>query len=93
MRLRTPGFGLRTRLVFAFLLVAAISAATTATLTYRAARSAILQQAQDTAVGQFRDRIAAQAVTLPLSESLMRQICTNLAREGKPHSWIVFAEY
>lgn len=66
MKLFAARFGLRTRLIGAFLLVAAISVVTTATLTYREARSAILQQAQDTAVAQFRDRIAAQAVTLPV---------------------------
>ncbi|GGZ12112.1 HAMP domain-containing protein [Streptomyces nitrosporeus] len=93
MRPGATGFGLRTRLVFAFLLVAAISAATTATLTYRAARSAVLQQAQDTAVGQFRDRIAAYTVSLPLDEPALKDLCITLAREGKPHSWIVFAEY
>ncbi|MFE3514273.1 ATP-binding protein [Streptomyces sp. NPDC059166] len=93
MRLRTSGPGLRTRLVVAFLLVAAVSAATTAALTYRAARSAILQQTQDTAVGQFRDRASEQTVALPLGEAAMRRLCTTLAREGKPHSWIVFAEY
>ncbi|MCX4735795.1 cell wall metabolism sensor histidine kinase WalK [Streptomyces sp. NBC_01363] len=93
MRLFAARFGLRTRLVGAFLLVAAISAATTATLTYREARSAILQQAQDTAVDQFRDRIGAQAVTLPVDEEQLRRACRSLANEGKPHPWVVFAEY
>ncbi|MFI8886716.1 ATP-binding protein [Streptomyces sp. NPDC053813] len=93
MRLPAVRFGLRTRLVGAFLLVAAISAATTATLTYREARSAILKQAQDTAVEQFRDRIGAQAVTLPMDEEQLGRACRSLAREGKPHPWTVFAEY
>ncbi|MFF2011051.1 ATP-binding protein [Streptomyces sp. NPDC058195] len=93
MRSLTTRFGLRTRLVGAFLLVAAISAATTAALTYREARTAILQQAQDTAVDQFRDRTGAQAVTLPVDEEQLRRICRTLAREGKPHPWTVHAEY
>ncbi|MFI5628676.1 ATP-binding protein [Streptomyces sp. NPDC051664] len=93
MRFLGARFGLRTRLISAFLLVAAISALTTATLTYREARSAILQQAQDTAVAQFRDRVTAQAVSLPLDADQLRRICETLAREGKPHTWIVFAEY
>ncbi|MFJ2267856.1 ATP-binding protein [Streptomyces sp. NPDC087849] len=93
MKLFAARFGLRTRLIGAFLLVAAISAVTTATLTYREARSAILQQAQDTAVDQFRDRIAAQAVTLPVHPAHLQQACQILAREGKPHPWIIFAEY
>ncbi|MFF2963907.1 ATP-binding protein [Streptomyces sp. NPDC057963] len=93
MKLFAARFGLRTRLIGAFLLVAAISAVTTATLTYREARSAILQQAQDTAVDQFRDRIAAQAVTLPVHPGQLERACQILAREGKPHPWIIFAEY
>lgn len=93
MRLLAARSGLRTRLVAAFLLVAAISAATTAALTYREARSAVLQQAQDTAVGQFRDRINALAMTLPVERDHLRRACQTLAREGKPHTWRVFAEY
>ncbi|MFE4334070.1 ATP-binding protein [Streptomyces sp. NPDC056831] len=93
MKLFAARFGLRTRLIGAFLLVAAISVVTTAALTYREARSAILQQAQDTAVAQFRDRIAAQAVTLPVDPEQLRRTCQTLAREGKPHTWRVFAEY
>ncbi|MFF9510684.1 ATP-binding protein [Streptomyces sp. NPDC014724] len=92
MKLFAARFGLRTRLIAAFLLVAAISAVTTATLTYREARSAILQQAQDTAVDQFRDRIGALAVTLPMDEEQLRRNCQHLAREGKPQTR-VFAEY
>ncbi|MEW1691274.1 HAMP domain-containing sensor histidine kinase [Streptomyces sp. NPDC091265] len=93
MRLFAARFGLRTRLIAAFLFVAAVSAATTATLTYREARSAILQQAQDTAVAQFRDRVGAQGVSLPLDRVWLRDMCLSLAREGKSHTWTVFAEY
>ncbi|WP_327371049.1 HAMP domain-containing sensor histidine kinase [Streptomyces sp. NBC_01217] len=93
MKLFAARFGLRTRLIAAFLLVAAISAVTTATLTYREARSAILQQAQDTAVAQFRDRIGEQAVTLPVDTEQLRRTCRTLAREGQSHTWRVFAEY
>ncbi|MFD4227530.1 ATP-binding protein [Streptomyces sp. NPDC058545] len=93
MKLLGARFGLRTRLISAFLLVAAISAITTATLTYREARSAVLQQAQDTAVAQFRDRVTALTLTLPLDAAQLQQVCRTLAREGKPHTWIVFAEY
>ncbi|WUW20577.1 ATP-binding protein [Streptomyces sp. NBC_01463] len=93
MKLFAARFGLRTRLVAAFLFVAAVSAATTATLTYREARSAILQQAQDTAVSQFRDRVSAQGVNLPLDRVWLRDMCLSLARAGKSHTWTVFAEY
>ncbi|WLQ37259.1 HAMP domain-containing sensor histidine kinase [Streptomyces castrisilvae] len=93
MKLFAARFGLRTRLIAAFLFVAAVSAATTAALTYREARSAILQQAQDTAVSQFRDRVAAQGITIPLDRVWMREICLTLARQGTSHTWTVFAEY
>ncbi|WP_406456782.1 HAMP domain-containing histidine kinase [Streptomyces sp. NBC_00876] len=93
MKLFAARFGLRTRLIAAFLFVAAVSAATTATLTYREARSAILQQAQDTAVDQFRDRVSAKGISLPLDRTWLREMCLSLAREGKSHTWTVFAEY
>ncbi|MFI6473004.1 MULTISPECIES: ATP-binding protein [unclassified Streptomyces] len=90
---RALRLGLRTRLIAAFLLVAAISAVTTAALTYQSARSAILQQAQDQAVEQFREQIANQYFALPTSTAAMKNVCQTLARAGKPRPWIVFAEY
>ncbi|MCH0556446.1 cell wall metabolism sensor histidine kinase WalK [Streptomyces sp. MUM 16J] len=85
--------GLRTRLVLAFLLVAVVSAVSTAVLTYRAARTAILQQAQDTAVSSFRDRAQSLVVQLPVQPSVLQGQLRQMAREGKPHPWVVFAEY
>ncbi|MEU3372292.1 HAMP domain-containing sensor histidine kinase [Streptomyces sp. NPDC006660] len=85
--------GLRTRLIAAFLLVAAVSALTTAALTYQSARSAILKQAQDQAVEQFREQIANEYFTLPTSTQALQNACRTLARAGKPHPWFVFAEY
>ncbi|MGW1179921.1 HAMP domain-containing sensor histidine kinase [Streptomyces drozdowiczii] len=93
MKLFAARLGLRTRLIAAFLFVAAVSAATTAALTYREARSAILQQAQDSAVVQFRDRVGAQAVSLPIDSEQLRQVCLRLARAGGGRGWTVFAEY
>ncbi|MGC4945683.1 HAMP domain-containing sensor histidine kinase [Streptomyces sp. DT224] len=93
MKLFAARLGLRTRLIAAFLFVAAVSAATTAALTYREARSAILQQAQDSAVAQFRDRIGSQAVSLPIDSEQLRQVCLGLARAGGGRGWTVFAEY
>ncbi|WP_267244443.1 sensor histidine kinase [Streptomyces sp. PR69] len=86
-------FGLRTRLVLAFLLVAAVSAGTTATLTYREARNAILEQAQDTAVSSFRDQVATLAVGLPVDRRHLQQVLHRIAGRGKPRPWFVFAEY
>ncbi|MFC9077834.1 two-component sensor histidine kinase, partial [Streptomyces sp. NPDC057062] len=85
--------GLRTRLVLAFLLVAAIGAGTTAALAYRAARTAILVQAQDTAVSSFRDQIEQWPTALPVDRRALQKWVQQLARRGKPHPWVVFAEY
>ncbi|MFG3282013.1 ATP-binding protein [Streptomyces sp. NPDC048111] len=90
---RTRRLGLRSRLIAAFLLVAAISALTTAALTYQSARSAILKQAQDQAVDQFREQIANEYFSLPTSVPALQNSCRTLARSGKPHPWYVFAEY
>ncbi|MGW3244871.1 ATP-binding protein [Streptomyces sp. NPDC001070] len=86
-------FGLRTRLVLAFLLVTAVSAGTTAALTYREARNAILEQAQDTAVSSFREQAAALVTALPPNREVLQQSLRDMARKGKPRTWVVFAEY
>ncbi|OIJ98563.1 sensor histidine kinase [Streptomyces colonosanans] len=85
--------GLRTRLVLAFLLVAAVSAGTTAALTYRKARTTILEQAQDTAVSSFRDRVQELSTPLPVQREPLQNQVLRLAGQGKPHPWVVFAEY
>ncbi|MFC8090439.1 ATP-binding protein [Streptomyces sp. NPDC057301] len=95
---RRPGrfraFGLRTRLMLAFLLVAGVSAGTTAALTYREARSAVLQTAQDTAVTSFRDHVQQTAFGLPMQGGEdLQSVLRDIARKGKPHPWVVFAEY
>ncbi|MFD4029480.1 ATP-binding protein [Streptomyces sp. NPDC058637] len=89
----TAAFGLRTRLVIAFLLVASVSAVTTAALTYREARSAVLVRAQDTAVASFREEAERFAPGLPLDPDSLRWYLYDIAARAKPHPWIVFAEY
>ncbi|MEU0692777.1 HAMP domain-containing sensor histidine kinase [Streptomyces niveus] len=89
----TP-FKLRTRLILAFLLVAAVSAGTTATLTFREARVSVLRTAQDTAVSSFRDEVQQIGVQLPLLEDgSLEEMLRGMARKGKPRAWVVFAEY
>ncbi|MFD3482765.1 ATP-binding protein [Streptomyces sp. NPDC058665] len=89
----TP-FKLRTRLVLAFLLVAVVSAGTTATLTFREARSSVLRTAQDTAVSSFREQVQQIGVGLPVEDpDGLSEVLRDIARKGKPHTWIVFAEY
>ncbi|MEU3774940.1 HAMP domain-containing sensor histidine kinase [Streptomyces sp. NPDC032472] len=90
---RIAPLGLRTRLIAAFLLVAAISAVSTAALTYQQARTAVLKQSQDTAVSTLRDLMETQAVSLPVDQERLDQIVLELTRRGKPHPWNVFAEY
>uniref|UniRef100_UPI0040402B5B ATP-binding protein n=1 Tax=Streptomyces sp. SJL17-4 TaxID=2967224 RepID=UPI0040402B5B len=92
-RLRPHPFGLRTRLVLAFLLVAAVGCGTTATLTYRAARNAILEQTQDTAVSAFREQIDALGIDLPVDPDSLRDSLMRIAGQGKPRAWRVYAEY
>ncbi|QKZ19939.1 MULTISPECIES: sensor histidine kinase [Streptomyces] len=98
----TPGersafraFGLRTRLLLAFLLVAAVSAGTTAALTYREARNAVLKTAQDTAVASFREQVQQTGFGLPVRETDggLQEVLRDVARKAKPHPWVVFAEY
>ncbi|MFF4171868.1 ATP-binding protein [Streptomyces sp. NPDC001744] len=92
-RLRPHPFGLRTRLVLAFLLVAAVGCGTTAALTYRAARNAILEQTQNTAVSAFREQVDELAITLPVDTDNLRDALLRIARQGKPRPWRVYAEY
>ncbi|MFE0516780.1 sensor histidine kinase, partial [Streptomyces sp. NPDC058964] len=93
MSRRKARIGLRTRLVLAFLLVAAVGSGTTAVLVYREARTAILEQAQDTAVSSFRDRVQEMGTPLPVEPKSLQEQLRLLARQGKPHPWVVFAEY
>jgi two-component system sensor histidine kinase MtrB len=92
-RSRVRAFGLRARLLLAFLLVAAVSAGTTAALTYREARNSLLVTAQDTAVTSFRDQVQQTAFALPVQNEGMEEVLRDIARKGKPHPWVVFAEY
>ncbi|MER6466090.1 HAMP domain-containing sensor histidine kinase [Streptomyces sp. NPDC001288] len=86
-------FGLRARLVLAFLLIAAVSACTTAALTYREARNSLLQTAQDTAVSSFREQVRQAPVTLPVEADALRTVLRDIAGKSNPHPWVVFAEY
>ncbi|MFC8491733.1 ATP-binding protein [Streptomyces sp. NPDC057235] len=92
-RLRPHPFGLRTRLVLAFLLVAAVGCGTTAALTYRAARNAVLEQTQNTAVSAFREQVDELYVSLPVDAGSLRDAALRIARQGKPRPWRVYAEY
>ncbi|MBT2451942.1 HAMP domain-containing protein [Streptomyces sp. ISL-43] len=90
---RFAPLGLRTRLIAAFLLVAAICAVTTAALTYQQARNAILKQSQDTAVSTLRDLVEAQTVMLPMGQEELQHLVGELGKRGQPHPWTVYGEY
>ncbi|MFE4540315.1 sensor histidine kinase [Streptomyces scopuliridis] len=91
--MRMVAFGLRTRLILAFLLIAAVSAGTTAALTYREARSALLETTQNTAVSSFRDQIEQTSFQLPVRPDELRTVLHGIARKSNPRPWVVFAEY
>lgn len=90
---RFAPLGLRTRLIAAFLLVAAICAVTTAALTYQQARNAILKQSQDTAVSTLRDLVDSQYTQLPMGQAELQRLVGELGKRGQPHPWIVYGEY
>ncbi|MFJ7271672.1 ATP-binding protein [Streptomyces sp. NPDC099050] len=90
---RFAPLGLRTRLIAAFLLVAAICAVSTAALTYQQARNAILKQSQDTAVSTLRDLVDSQYTQLPMGQAELQRLVGELGKRGQPHPWIVYGEY
>lgn len=63
--LRTRLVGLRTRLVLAFALVALASGTAATVVSYREARNDVLAAAQDAALEQFRNDVAAASASLP----------------------------
>ncbi|WP_078624443.1 sensor histidine kinase [Streptomyces monomycini] len=87
--------GLRARLVVAFLLVAAVSALTTAALTYREARNAILQRSQDTAIQDLRGQVNSLApdLAVPPTRADVDEFTRQLDRSGKARDWDVYVRY
>uniref|UniRef100_A0AAU2UWK4 histidine kinase n=1 Tax=Streptomyces sp. NBC_00003 TaxID=2903608 RepID=A0AAU2UWK4_9ACTN len=81
--------GLRTRLVVAFLLVAALSALITAALTFRQARSGILQRTQSAAVHDLRLQVDSLAPNLPPepTDTDLRGLSQQLDRVGGSRGW------
>ncbi|MEU8954699.1 HAMP domain-containing sensor histidine kinase [Streptomyces sp. NPDC048518] len=94
LRLRLPR-GLRVRLVVAFLLVSALSALITAALTFRQARSAILDRTQDNAVRELRAQVDSLAPDLPFPPTTqdLRNFTLQLDRAGTSRDWRAAASY
>ncbi|MEV0612090.1 HAMP domain-containing sensor histidine kinase [Nonomuraea sp. NPDC050404] len=86
-RFFTPG--LRTGLILGFVLVSALSALTTAALTFHQARTAILQRAQDNAVHDLRTQVGSLAPDLPAKpdETDLRTLTRHLDRAGGSRDW------
>ncbi|MFJ9467477.1 ATP-binding protein [Streptomyces caniferus] len=87
--------GLRARLVVGFLVVAALSALTTALLTYQEARNAILQRSQDIAVNDLRAQVNSLAPELPVppSQADLDSLRVQLERSGKSREWDISVHY
>lgn len=81
--------GLRPRLVVAFLLVAALSALITAALTFRQARSAILDRSQNRAVHDLRLQVGSLAPNLPPDPTprALRAFTLQLDRSSGSRDW------
>ncbi|EPH40811.1 HAMP domain-containing sensor histidine kinase [Streptomyces aurantiacus] len=88
MRIAPPR-GLRPRLVVAFVLVAALSALITAALTFRQARSAILDRTQNSAVHDLRLQIDSLAPNLPddPTDTDLRTFARQLDRASGSRGW------
>ncbi|MGW2226859.1 ATP-binding protein [Streptomyces formicae] len=87
--------GLRVRLVVAFLAVSALSALITAALTFREARSAIIDRTQDSAVHDLRAQLESLAPDLPFPPSTqdLRNFTLQLDRAGGSRAWRTAAAY
>ncbi|MFJ9036707.1 sensor histidine kinase [Streptomyces sp. NPDC102406] len=87
--------GLRTRLVVAFALVAVLTAASTGALTFREARTGVLQQSQDTVIKLLRTQVGRLApdLGLPPDEARLRRFASDVARAEPSGSWRVLASY
>nr|WP_237695033.1 HAMP domain-containing sensor histidine kinase [Streptomyces sp. SID5468] len=87
--------GQRAQLVVAFLLVAAVSSLGTAALTFRQARTAILQRSQDTAVNTLRAQINSLAPDLrfPPDRAALQAFVRQLDGGGQAQDWQAYAVY
>ncbi|MFJ8145705.1 ATP-binding protein [Streptomyces sp. NPDC096048] len=98
--MRVPGVpralsGLRVRLVVAFTLVAVVATVTTGALTFREARTGVLQQSQDTVIEDFRHRVNTLVPNyrFPPDESDLRSFAVDVSRGGRSQNWRVLVAY
>ncbi|MFJ9244593.1 sensor histidine kinase [Streptomyces sp. NPDC101776] len=87
--------GVRVRLVLAFALVAVGATLSTGALTFREARTGVLQQSQDAVIRQFRDHVntVVAEYRLPLSAAQLRSFAAAVGRSEPTQGWRVLATY
>lgn len=87
--------GLRARLVVAFGLVAAVAAISTGALTFREARTGVLQQSQDASIRQLRAQLNQHAseLEMPPGESALGEFAQEVAATESQGSWRVLVTY
>ncbi|MEW1777010.1 HAMP domain-containing sensor histidine kinase [Streptomyces sp. NPDC086777] len=87
--------GLRIRLVLAFTLVAAVTAATTGALTFREARTGVLQQSQDAVIQQLRTQVGhlAPGLAFPPDQAALARFAADVAGSEPSGTWRVLATY
>lgn len=87
--------GLRVRLVVAFTLVAVVATVTTGALTFREARTGVLQQSQDTVIEDFRHRVNTLVPNyrFPPDESDLQVFAADVSRGGRSQNWRVLVAY
>ncbi|WP_455752899.1 ATP-binding protein [Streptomyces coelicoflavus] len=87
--------GLRLRLVVAFTLVAVVATVTTGALTFREARTGVLQQSQDTVIEDFRHRVNTLVPNyrFPPEAADLQAFADDVSRGGRSQPWRVLAAY
>jgi two-component system sensor histidine kinase MtrB len=87
--------GVRVRLVVAFALVAVGATLSAGALTFREARTGVLQQSQDAAIQQFRDHVntVVAGYRLPLSQVQLQAFADDVAKSEPTRSWRILATY
>ncbi|WP_395576307.1 ATP-binding protein [Streptomyces sp. BK79] len=87
--------GLRVRLVVAFTVVAVAATVTTGALTFREARTGVLQQSQDAVIEDFRHRVNTLVPNyrFPPDEADLTSFAADVARGGPSQDWRVLVAF
>ncbi|MGW3954824.1 sensor histidine kinase [Streptomyces sp. NPDC004752] len=87
--------GLRPRLVVGFGLVATVAATTTGALTFREARTGVLQQSQDAVIRQLRTQVSQRAPALgfPPDRSALQRFASDVAATEAQGHWRVLVTF